>query len=1381
MATCDLKFISNKTLTQQSITDYSKKNPDPDPITPYSELDPTEKEKRKSKIMKQTDTLHDMHSTGRGIGDSADIQETITEIFNEHDGVDAATFMAISTVGKGDSLIEGTNYYYGSDTKATRVTPGSKGTPGSSGRGSGLSNLENTMAKFFDETYDLPSLCKSEFLYGKTLKFTIYEIMADPDKFIDLMTDKKNVIDVIQIQVPLDKEEKQKLFKTPANQAKIQKVAEFILKFFFPEHEYGKVLFPVDAKSGPLPCIFQDIRDVGNLATALTIGDSATGGVDEKKNKSESALSCSKQSRDIAFNQPYQPLFFPFTDIPNRRYDFDSQEFTKGIYKIYYTEKAKRPFNSQNKDSMVLVVERIPTAAGGYAVWKAPFELSNSGSTLSGVGVPTLKKLITIIEAAARPAISISQKPKPKPKRIPLVIPDGTFDRQLDISPIIQGMWVANETKKNIIGFLFDYKRGGDYEQINSSLRIRDDYKFDIIFSTGDELCAEYGKDKKLNMIYVHDEFLTLTRFLKDETMTPVERDALNNSRFVKTQCAQLGSKWATYINPALYKQVFDDYGARINEWIKRATELKLDGHPELSIGFLFNVCYCYINHRIENVFKKVNETIVDILVKSIEKSNLWEDGQDKNELLNNFVEKNLVKLIKLLKDILTGYQTTEDTNTKFAYGQKDKGGTIRTFTVNMEILVDKLSIFDDKFWATIKYMNETKPDVFARENDIGIEYGKPIKNIPKTKLNCPLFNVNLEQINTALNGILSIMSLPPRERSYAIGKPIAEMGLSELNDAWATLLASYNVNVNISLELGDIPDFYGRDKYIAIFIERFSKLNEWYKECPTENIEEELGIEIDEASELGMEDAVRMEKEEEPIIAQEEAVSMEEEPIIAQAEEEAVSMEEEPIIAQEEEEAVSMEEEPIIAQEEADAAAKTPATKRRAVELDQDPEPEPGTEEAKTVQQTKRAKLKAPDTRIFTTAPAPIVLQNTPFDPHAAPANGTRGAKKRNINQGGGALTNEASIEIGDILFDISSSALNMIQSIYSELYPALSLQQQFNEYNNEKDQMLKSLIFGNMKYLITTNPTIFAAIPEVEAIPEAEAVPLITTYLTETNPKPPTLTKFYDDIIAEDKYKDDFTKKYTQLRVDFTYNIDALLNTNEIDISELPFPIKLLYYLFNKTSIDVGDEVNFSDGVDDWNGTINTANANGTYDITYDEMGTEKTFTAGNDSHIILIDQSDQMQILSKYFTDLADPMSPYDRNKPLYNDVEANYLVHDYEINMVIFFALLNTQFIKNDYFTLGMAKELLYTSKFNTETEIDDKLGQLIVFYFKPPAPPGGGSKTRRKKRPLKKRIMKTKRNNKNKQSNNKQRSNAKKRNSKKLKKKNRKKRTTRRKK
>ena len=43
---------------------------------------------------------------------------------------------------------------------------------------------------------------------------------------------------------------------------------------------------------------------------------------------------------------------------------------------------------------------------------------------------------------------------------------------------------------------------------------------------------------------------------------------------------------------------------------LKEQHKLQLDGYPDLSIniGFLFNVCYCYIKHRIENVFKKVKD-----------------------------------------------------------------------------------------------------------------------------------------------------------------------------------------------------------------------------------------------------------------------------------------------------------------------------------------------------------------------------------------------------------------------------------------------------------------------------------------------------------------------------------------------------------------------------------------------------------------------------------------------------------------------------------------------------------------------------------------------------------------------------------------------------
>ena len=226
-----------------------------------------------------------------------------------------------------------------------------------------------------------------------------------------------------------------------------------------------------------------------------------------------------------------------------------------------------------------------------------------------------------------------------------------------------------------------------------------------------------------------------------------------------------------------------------------------------------------------------------------------------KNVSLDEFCKKKpWYVTMKLLKGILSKYQSDTEAITIFKYEQKDNSGITISFTVNMEKLVDNLSIFDDKFWATIKYMNATARDTIVEQNNIGINHGVlKIKNIPKTKLNCPLFNVNLGQINTALNGILSIMNLPVSERFYGKSRPIAEMGLGKLNTAWATLLASYNVNVSTSLELGDIPEFAYRNKYIATFIARFNELNEWYKECPTTNIKEELKMEIDDSDLKGL------------------------------------------------------------------------------------------------------------------------------------------------------------------------------------------------------------------------------------------------------------------------------------------------------------------------------------------------------------------------------------------------------------------------------------------------------------------------------------------------------------------------------------------------
>ena len=175
---------------------------------------------------------------------------------------------------------------------------------------------------------DLPSLCESS-KYGKVY-FTINEIMDDytPGQqqgtiLRDLL--QNPLIRAIQIQFPSGKE-KRELFKEPANAQKLNYVANFIMQFCGKQSQ--SAVFPIDAKAGPMQCIFQNINNgVNTLATAMTICDSAGGGVNDKEDGGEAK--CSKSASNILFNKKFQPLPFPFTDTSARKYQVNSNLWTK--------------------------------------------------------------------------------------------------------------------------------------------------------------------------------------------------------------------------------------------------------------------------------------------------------------------------------------------------------------------------------------------------------------------------------------------------------------------------------------------------------------------------------------------------------------------------------------------------------------------------------------------------------------------------------------------------------------------------------------------------------------------------------------------------------------------------------------------------------------------------------------------------------------------------------------------------------------------------------------------------------------------------------------------------------------------------------------------
>ena len=161
--------------------------------------------------------------------------------------------------------------------------------------------FEPELASFFEvkEPNNYPSLCESR-KYGKA-DWTISELMDDfgegdqrpPSMFLDASNGpvKNQMITTIQLTMPTG-DEKKELFKIKDDDANKKKqmnhVANCILQFYNrkPLSDNELTLVTIDATSGQLPAIFQKFD--GNIMTnanALTICDSASGGVDESKNK----------------------------------------------------------------------------------------------------------------------------------------------------------------------------------------------------------------------------------------------------------------------------------------------------------------------------------------------------------------------------------------------------------------------------------------------------------------------------------------------------------------------------------------------------------------------------------------------------------------------------------------------------------------------------------------------------------------------------------------------------------------------------------------------------------------------------------------------------------------------------------------------------------------------------------------------------------------------------------------------------------------------------------------------------------------------------------------------------------------------------------------
>lgn len=405
--------------------------------------------------------------------------------------------------------------------------------------------FEPLFESYIEEKQNLPSLCQSA-KYGKVY-WTIQELMDDYlEKYFETKILNNPMIRAIQIIVPTGAD-KRTLFNIkndndtditipipiPNSTNQLQNenkstvlnyVANCILKFF----NHGTiintndlVLFAIDANAGSLPCIFQSIRDnVNTIGTALTICDSAGGGVDD----SSSVNKCGVKAQDILFNKKYQPLLFPFNidDIDDirsesnnprltalkkiqskhksRAYIIQSNVFTRDKYILYYTEN-NLPFSVQNKCSIVFHVMDITTQKD----FSAAFELRASGKLISGTPVVVLRALIRYLydQRANNNNIAINEELK----KI------ANSSASFNIVPIISNMLSDGQSKVDIINMLLDYKRAGDHEQVNSlnQVQTKTGSLYNVL-CTGDVLCSVYSRTQKKNTCYSHAGKLDLFR-----------------------------------------------------------------------------------------------------------------------------------------------------------------------------------------------------------------------------------------------------------------------------------------------------------------------------------------------------------------------------------------------------------------------------------------------------------------------------------------------------------------------------------------------------------------------------------------------------------------------------------------------------------------------------------------------------------------------------------------------------------------------------------------------------------------------------------------------------------------------------------------------------
>jgi hypothetical protein len=724
------------------------------------------------KRMKVADTIHDMWNLERG----EDVQIILNDLANKFSGIDGNPGMAVWI----QELFNGNIIQYKFEPKAN---------------------------SYFEARYhELPSLCRSRIITD--IEIALQSIVeegndrngSDRGKIWNTIINN-SLINAIRISLP-QQQEKKDFYDNPLNAKGLNYTADFIMTFCgkpLPKIVVDerpleiKVVFPIDATAGKLPDIFRGINNgVYTLATAMTIADSAGGGLNEKKDK---------KKRLIHFNKKYEPFYFPFNDTTHQKYYINSEYFTKDKLRMYYRwPEENGQFSNKNQSGIKFGVEITKTQFK-----EVEFGLNLSGKPVSGASVATLRELMIIIYenrgdnvdgklmvdvVNAKTEIQEFQK-------------NGGFDGQLDLTYIL--LFLIDEFKDDlmiIIGFLCDYKRAGDYEQINSTKLIGDkDKSIHPIFCTGDELCALYSRSEKLNTAWSHGNYLDLFRFptgVVDEialqsSITKLQYDILMRYleeyfEYERDMKIDLTPKTVFKIQEKNIINVFNilnecsEKSQTILDYYKGpANKIAIEGLFERIKNYI--KYYEYIKQKHDDLIKNLKETmsidtkLVDEKIKKYRNKNLIEANN-----VNNMTESEIIiihntepNVIDFFKDVSRFTPVFEDVTRMKKY-----------LEINLKNRKTIETIIKDNIPGPFK---DNIPGPLVKNNPVGNIVPKYIKGV--------LLNYNLEDCNKfyEFNKKIkhhNVLTKRFRERDFASIKQVLE----EYKTTVISILETYLYNI---------------------------------------------------------------------------------------------------------------------------------------------------------------------------------------------------------------------------------------------------------------------------------------------------------------------------------------------------------------------------------------------------------------------------------------------------------------------------------------------------------------------------------------------------------------------------------------------------------